>query len=395
MTRVITSSALAPPRGHQARTALVAIALLACPAARAETLETRANSQAWQRTAPKDIAALKPLLHGRARHWYRYSKPLDPGHVDILFPALVRRVAAHDGRISPLFLAGSDLIEAAIGLPKLAGLRAAWRGDALSEVNIVDTRSDAQRRRSDRRDRDSCALVASRVPGSWTRFEHELVVEGRGRLIELEVDPYRPPEPLPGTRDHYKGVVYVNGEGNWDLSTFVRNTNAGAFLIEGTRALAVPFKHGYLVRVDPDGRANLLSRTEKDAQNYDDRLLTLPDEAHFPAQWHRQAGLRMSTMNHWAADGLLYSLAVYARSQAAGWRFSPTTESILQTWADYLKRRPPHLFFKDRFVDRLHARLDSQGVWWHGIDNALSEFGLGIEDRLRPPRPSRAKTAGP
>lgn len=394
MTRVIASSALVPPRGRQARTALVAVALLACSAARAETLETRANPQAWQRTAPKDIAALKPLLHGRARHWYRYSKPLDPAHVDIFFPTLVRRAAAYEGRISPLFLAGSDLIEAAIGLPKLAGLRSAWRGKALSEVNIVDTRSDAQRRGSDRRDRMACALVSGHLGVSQARLERSFVVDARGRFIDLQVGPYEPREPLPGRRDAYKGTVYVNGEGNWDLATFTDNASHGRFLVEDAPQLAVPFKHGYLARIDPDGSAHLLSRTEKDAQNYDDKLLTLPNETRFPAQWHRLAGLRLSSMNHWAQDGLMYSLAVYARSRPAGWRFSATTESILQTWADYLTRRPPHVFFKDRFVDRLHARLASQGLWWHGIDDVLSEFRLGLLDPVRPARSPMAKTAG-
>lgn len=297
-------------------------------------------------------AALDPVLKGKTAHWYRSAMALDPHRVDPLFFAVAKKLGA------PLVLTGSDSIECAMGWPKLAGLPRRAAASGMGEVNIVDTRPRATKR------------------GRGRRQDLWKMVGGRGHEVGLSVEPFAAIAPYGGERDRYAGTLWVNYEGNRNIEALVGAGQTGAFLIERQPNLAVPFKHGLVAYVEPQGSAAVLFRTERDQENFQQKRLTLPDEKRFPSTWHLPRGADGGLAPLRAARCLLYNLAVYLRAEPGGWRFSPTAKSILRRWADDLgESGGPG--WQEQFALNLWEHTINQGIPPDRLQRVLIEdFGF-------------------
>jgi len=210
--------------------------------------------------------------------WYSESLKIDSAKVDPFFG----KVAQLEGK--PIVLAGSDSIIAAMGLSKPIE-----QGRA-TEVNLV--RSNAE---SD--------------PISGTKFYQEVKIPASGSRAEVTLD-----------------TLSVNPEGSNDLDTFVKNANEGKYLIDGHPEINVPLKHSLFVVVDGNGEATIYFRTPQDYQNYQNKILTLPDTANYPSDW-------AAKNPDAAAASLNYAAVVYARGKAGGWKFDDASNKIIQEWA--------------------------------------------------------------
>jgi len=269
-----------------------------------------------------NIPIIKNYLGNKQKEWFSHSIELNANQVDPIYANLARTMG-HSITLG----GGSDLIE--VALLKTAKLASP------AEVNLI--------------------------------MERELWDSPEGIMSSWKEVLVSAPEYLGRAKIENKNTS-VNGESGNDLLTMVKNDEEGKILIQGYFPLVAPFKHGYAAVIEQNGKARLFFRTLKDAENYSEKILTLPEEEQFPSDWHT------------VGDGkdmypylLKYHLSVYARAKAQGWRYSPISYAIIKSWAERVRTNSANLsMLKEDFFES----ATKQGVSASEATIIWKEFGF-------------------
>lgn len=152
----------------------------------------------------------------------------------------------------------------------------------------------------------------------------------------------------------------VNNESIAGLELMVKNYNLGAPLRDGYPSLVVPLKHAAIGVVSSDGSAELYFRTKADMEDFQNKIIRLPDEDRLP----EIDSLEIEECR----EILSYSLIVMARALPLGWTMS-------QVSRDYLSKLASHLGPDE-------MELVSQKVKFHlkGAESSNQDFNQALRE---------------
>jgi hypothetical protein len=264
--------------------------------------------------------------------WYTWFVEADIDQIDPFFV----KIAKLEGKEEVIYGGGSDLVQILLGEPK------AILADKEAEVNII-------------MDADKYAGVLFSIHDNVDFPEWK--INGRER------------------RQALKGVsVVINGESSNDLRDYINNYENGRHLVTGHPEINVPLKHVGLLVVPVNGNARIYFRTEKDCEDYINKVLTLPDADRFYND--PEALDTWIDQNRDAAEGVIdYCMVIYARSKMEdlGWQFDDNsmwqirkiTEKLTAVERDNLR---------DSVIYKMEKTHDSKDRIPQILDAVINEF---------------------